>query len=81
MKNYKDRLELIERIDRLIRLNATGTACQLANILGISRVSVFRLLKYLKTMGAPIKYCKCRKTYFYQYPVKLSISHELFNLE
>jgi biotin operon repressor len=81
MKNYEDSLELIEKTDRLIRLNATGSAYQLADTLGISRVSVFRLLKYLKTMGAPIKYCKYRQTYFYEYPVKLSISHELFNLE
>jgi len=81
MKNYQDSFELIERTDRLIRLSDTGTAYQLADRLGISRVSVFRLLKHLKTMGAPIKYCKYRKTYYYQYPVKLSISHELFNLE
>jgi len=81
MKNYEDSLELIEKTDRLIRLNATGTAYQLADTLGISRVSVFRLMKYLKTMGAPIIYCKYRQTYYYEYPVKLSISHELFNLE
>jgi len=80
MTNYEEKLHLIERTDQLIRLNATGTASQLADTLGISRVSVFRLLKYLKTMGAPIKYCKYRKTYYYQYPVKLSISYELFNL-
>ena len=81
MTNYEEKLHLIERTDQLIRLNATGTASQLANTLGISRVSVFRLLKYLKSMGAPIKYCKYRKTYYYQYPVKLSISYEIFNLE
>ncbi|MDR2970493.1 MAG: HTH domain-containing protein [Bacteroidales bacterium] len=67
MKNYEASLELIERTDRLVRLHATGTASQLADTLCISRVSVFRLLKYLKTMGAPIKYCKYRKTYYYEH--------------
>ena len=81
MKNYEGTLDLIERTDRLIRLNATGTSSQLADILGISRASVFRLLKYIKTMGAPVKYCKCRKTYYYQYPVKLETSHRFLNLE
>ena len=81
MKNYEDKLHLIERIDKLIRLNATGTSYQLAELLCISRASVFRLLKYLRTMGAPIEYCKYRQTYYYQYSVKLGISHKLFNLE
>jgi DNA-binding transcriptional regulator LsrR (DeoR family) len=53
MKNYEDRLLLIERTDQLIRLNATGTASQLADILGISRILVFRLLKYFKKMKSP----------------------------
>jgi predicted DNA-binding transcriptional regulator YafY len=81
MKNYEEILELIEKTDRLIRLKATGTSAQLADKLGISRASVFRLLQYLRTMGAPIKYCKYRKTYYYQYPVKLATLHNLFNLE
>jgi biotin operon repressor len=81
MKNYEEILQLIEKTDRLIRFQATGTSNQLADTLGISRASVFRLLKYLKTMGAPIEYCKYRKTYYYQYPVKLASLHNLFNLE
>jgi biotin operon repressor len=81
MKNYEDILDIIEKTDRLIRLQATGTPAQLANTLCISRASVFRLLQHLRTMGAPIKYCKYRKTYYYQYPVKLATLHNLFNLE
>jgi hypothetical protein len=78
MKNYEDIFHLIERTDRLIRLQATGTSYQLADTLCISRASVFRLLKYLKTMDAPIKYCKYRKTYYYLHAVKLNIPRKLF---
>jgi hypothetical protein len=81
MKNYEDRLDIIERTDQLIRLNATGTSYQLAEILCISRASSIRLLQYLRTIGAPIKYCKYRKTYYYQYHVKLEISSILFTAD
>jgi predicted DNA-binding transcriptional regulator YafY len=81
MKNYEDILDIIEKTARLIRFQATGTSYQLADTLCISRASVIRLLKYLRTMGAPIEYCKYRKTYYYQYPVTLAISNQLFKLE
>jgi DNA-binding IclR family transcriptional regulator len=81
MKKYLELQHLIERADRLICLKATGTASEFAITLGISRATLFRLLQFFREMDMPIKYCKYRKTYYYEYPVKLSISHELYNLE
>jgi len=80
MKNYEDVFILIERADRLIRLKATGTSCDFAAILGISRASVFRLLKYFRAVGAPVTYCKYRKTYYYKYPVKVEITCKILSL-
>ena len=74
MKNYEEALNLIERTDRLIRLQATGTAKELALTLGISRISVCRLFKDLRDMGAPVKYNRNRRTYYYEYPIEIIIT-------
>jgi biotin operon repressor len=66
MKKYEEILHLIERADRLIHLKATGTAEEFANKLGISRETLFRLLKYLRSTGYNIKYCKYRRAYYYE---------------
>jgi len=59
-------LSLIERTDQLIRLKATGTPTQLANKLTISERSARRLINTMKEMGAPIKYCTHRRSYYYE---------------
>ena len=59
-------LQVISRTDQLIRLKATGTSAELAKRLTVSERSVRRLLTTMKQMGAPIKYCTSRKTYYYE---------------
>ena len=49
-------IELIERIDRLIRLNATGTPVELASRLKISRAQTYRMIEIMKELKAPITY-------------------------
>ena len=68
-----EKLEMIERIDGLIRRKATGTPKQLASRLGISERGLFKTLKLMKEMGAPIYYCLSRESYAYQYNVEFSI--------
>jgi biotin operon repressor len=55
----------IERLDRLIRIKATGSPDQLANKLGMSRRSVFEYINLMKENGAPIKFCHSRQSYYY----------------
>lgn len=66
-----EQLSLLKRLDLLIRRKATGTPMQLARRLGVSRASVFRYLNELKSVGAPIQYCKVRQSYFYEYHFEL----------
>jgi len=75
MKKYEELHNLIERADQLIRLKATGNSHEFAAILGISRASVYRLLEYMKSMGAPIKYNKARKAYYYEHPIQIKITY------
>jgi len=58
MKTIENMLNLLERADQLIRLEATGTPEDFAEALGISRSSLFRLLDDLKSMKAPLKLMK-----------------------
>ena len=48
MKNLENIQRLIDKADKLIRLEATGTPDEFAVRLGISRASLFRLLEELK---------------------------------
>jgi hypothetical protein len=72
----------IDRLDSLIRRKATGTPEELAERLGISRASVFNLIKFLREeMKAPIIYDSGRQSYIYSYPPKFNLSFERECLE
>ena len=65
MKKYDEQQRLLARIDLLIRLQSTGKAAEFAEKLSISRATLFRQIEYLREKGALIKYCKDRRTYYY----------------
>jgi len=68
-----EKLKLIERVDQLIRMKATGSARDLANRIGSSERHVFKLVDLMKEMGAPVKYCRRTRSYIYEYEVSFSI--------
>ncbi len=67
--NFKERINLVERMDQLIRLKATGTPVSLANRLNISESSLFRIINEMKELDAPISYCIHSQSYVYDTPV------------
>jgi len=66
-------LERLKRIDRLIRLKATGKPSDFANRLELSESSMFGYLALMKSFGAPIKFDKFRNTYYYEYSGEFKI--------
>lgn len=62
---FKEQLSLLKRIDFLIRRKATGKPQDFAKKLNISEASLFRYLRDLKDMGAPIFYNSDRENYTY----------------
>ncbi|SEB94743.1 HTH domain-containing protein [Tenacibaculum sp. MAR_2009_124] len=64
---FLQKIQVIERVDRLIKLKSTGTADDLSRRLCVSRRSVYNILELMKSMGAPIEYCQITKTYYYSY--------------
>ena len=55
----------LERLDILIRTRSTGTPQELAKRLNMSERNLYHFLDVMKDLGAPIFYCKTRKSYYY----------------
>lgn len=70
---FLEKLQAIERVNQLIRLKATGSPKELAARLGITRSTVYELIKCMKTMGADIQYCRRRRSFYYGQEVVLKI--------
>ncbi len=68
-----DQILLIERIDGLIRRKQTGNAKELADRLGVSERTIFRLISDLRDMGLPVKYSHSSRSYFYDGETPLHI--------
>ncbi|WP_297793088.1 hypothetical protein [uncultured Eudoraea sp.] len=70
MKQIVKQLALLERVDQLIRLKATGRPNQLARRLQVSEATVFRIIDTMKEMNAPVCYDLTRQSYIYEAPTK-----------
>ncbi|MEQ1745360.1 MAG: hypothetical protein ABMA02_08040 [Saprospiraceae bacterium] len=55
----------IERLDQLIRQRRTGPARQIAEQLGIRERTFFELLECMRDMGADIRWCSQRRSYYH----------------
>ncbi len=63
LKEYFDRLLYM---DHLIRTKSGGTPRQMARRLNISERTLFETIQQMKNFGAPIRYCRIRKVYYYE---------------
>jgi biotin operon repressor len=80
--NIIDIKEELKRVDRLIRLKATGNPKELAEKLQISERHVYRIINQLKEIGCPVYFDKDRGSYCYSERGKLIFkfsSNELDN--
>ena len=60
-----DRHNRIECLDQLIRQRRTGSARKIAEHLGIHERTVFEELDLMRAMGADIRWCPLRRSYYY----------------
>lgn len=70
---FFEKIKVIERIDQLIRLKATGSARELADRLDVSKSTMYEIIDTMKNMGAEIEYCNQRKSYYYTIEKTLAI--------
>ncbi|GAA4272866.1 hypothetical protein U6A24_06260 [Aquimarina gracilis] len=59
-------IEIIERIDQSIRLQATGWPDQLAVRLRISKTKVYRIINIMKELNAPVLYDMTLQSFIYE---------------
>lgn len=65
-------IELIERIDQLIRLQATGNPIELAERLQISKTKLYRTINTMRALNAPIVYDMSLQSFMYEEAVGFS---------
>lgn len=70
MFKFFEILDLIDRLDGLIRRKATGRPSELARRLNVCERQVYKLIKILKDLGAPVAYSNDRETYYYEQEVE-----------
>jgi hypothetical protein len=63
---FLDQIQLLERLDQLIRLKATGSPKDLAEKLEVSERSVYNFMEVMRCLGANIKFCSYRNSYYYK---------------
>jgi len=71
---FIQQIEQYKKLDKLIEQACTGTPDELAVRLQISRTQLYTFLESMKFLGAPIKYNRVLKSFYYTYKFKLSIS-------
>jgi predicted DNA-binding transcriptional regulator YafY len=55
----------LDRVNQLITRKATGTPRELAEKLQIAESTLYETIALMKHLGAPIRYCKTRQSYYY----------------
>lgn len=76
MFKFFEILDLIDRLDGLIRRKATGKPSELARRLNVCERKVYQLIDTLRNLGAPVEYCPHRESYYYTSDVEFR--RELF---
>jgi predicted DNA-binding transcriptional regulator YafY len=71
MKHY---LNLLLRLDSFIRSKGTGSPPEFAQKMGVSERSLYEYLKVLKDLGAPIRFSRQERSYYYENGGQFQIS-------
>ncbi len=66
MNTMIQHITLIDRIDQLVRLQATGTPEALSTRLGISKTKLYRTINTMRALEAPILYDMSLQSYIYE---------------
>ncbi|MEO6302799.1 MAG: HTH domain-containing protein [Bacteroidia bacterium] len=71
-----DKLKRIQYIDFLITSKSACSVDEISAKLKTSRRQVINNLNLMKDLGAPLKYCKKRKHYYFEENKKFSYKYE-----
>ncbi|GAA4850349.1 hypothetical protein [Algivirga pacifica] len=69
-------LSRIEALNGVIVSKETGPPVNIADKLQMSPSTVKKVIHEMKSMGAPIAYCRCTDSYVYVYKTQLNIGYK-----
>lgn len=69
-------LKRLKRIDELIQIKASGGSADLAKRLNVSERTVLETIRLMKELGAPIKYDRGRRSYYYEFEGQFKLGFE-----
>lgn len=72
-KNYLK----LQYLHNCIKKECTGTPCSLGVSMGVSKRTFFYMVDDLREMGAIIKYCRTRQTYYYDNDFELKVDYKV----
>jgi predicted DNA-binding transcriptional regulator YafY len=75
--NFLDQIERLNKANKLIRSEKTGTPSEFAQKINCSRSQLYIIIDYLKSHNAPIKYCKKRESFYYTNTFQFSVFVQL----
>ncbi len=70
-------LERLKQINELIKTKSTGSPKDFSKRMGISESHLYRCINEMKEMGAPIKFCRHRNSYYYAEPFEIKVSYSI----
>ena len=75
--NVIHQIEKLQKLNKLIEQEKTGTPMEFAQKLNISKSKLYELLGDLKSLGMEVKYNRRQKTFYYADSSKLNIIFSL----
>ena len=64
--SFEEQTARIEHLIRLIEGSMTGTASELAKVLGVSRRTIFKDIEFLRNKGLQITYKRSVNSYLFE---------------
>ena len=74
---YIKHIERLQKLNKLIEQQRTGSPTELANRLGISRSKMYEILDEIRSLGKRIKYDRSLESFYYTDHAKLDIKFSL----
>jgi hypothetical protein len=78
---FFEKLQLLQRVNKLIARKGTGTPQSLANRLEVPERTLYCLLTEMKNFGFPIQYCKERQSYYYTKTIRFGFDLHVLDKE
>jgi hypothetical protein len=72
--NFIRQIERLQRLNHLIKNECTGTPDELAERLSLKKSQLYEILDVLKIYGAPVKYSRKLRTFYFENSWSLEIN-------